>query len=61
VLLTIPNINYKESKTSIWPEIEKIKGTMQLTKIKEALDLQTLLFPNEDKRLKYTENLYGLF
>ena len=61
MLLTIPNINYKESKTSIWPEIEKIKGTMQLTKIKEALDLQILLFPNEDKRLIYIEIQYGLF
>ena len=36
---TIPNINNEESKTSIWPKIEKIKGPMQLTKIKEALDL----------------------
>ena len=60
-VLTIPNINNEESKTSIWPEIEKIKGTTQLTKIKEALDLQILLFTNEEQRLKYIENQYGLF
>ena len=34
---------------------------MQLTKIKEALDLQILLFTNEEQRLKYIENQYGLF
>ena len=58
---TIPNINNEESKTSIWPEIEKIKGTMQLTKIKEALHLLIPLFTNEDQRLKYVENHYELF
>ena len=58
---TIPNINNEESKTSIWPKIEKIKGTMQLTKIKEALDLQIPLFTDEDQRLKYVESQYGLF
>jgi len=40
LLFTIPNINNEKSETSIWPEIEKIKGKMQFTKIKEALDLQ---------------------
>ena len=49
---TILNINDEESKTSIWPKIEKIKGTMQLTKIKEALDMQIPLFTDEDQRLK---------
>jgi len=34
---------------------------MQLTKIKEALDLQIPLFTNEDQRLKYVENQYALF
>jgi len=46
---SIPNINNKEAKKSIWPKIEKSKGTMQLTKIKEALDLQIPLFTNEDQ------------
>ena len=36
-----------------------MQGTMQLTKIKEALDLQILLFTNEDQRLKYVENQYA--
>ena len=58
---TIPNINEEESKTSIWPKIEKIKGTTQLTKIKEALDMQIPLFTDEDQRLKYVESQYGLF
>ena len=58
---TIPNINNEESKTSIWPELEKIKGTMQLTKIKEALDSQIPLFTDEDQRLKYVESQYELF
>ena len=31
---TIPNMNNEESKISIWPKVEKIKGTMQLAKIK---------------------------
>ena len=34
---------------------------MQLTKIKEALDLQIPLFTDEDQRLKYLESQYGLF
>ena len=58
---TIPNMNNEESKISIWPKIEKIKGTMQLAKIKEALDLQIPLFTTEDQRLKYVESQYGLF
>ena len=37
---TIPYTNKEESKTLIVPEIEKIKGAMQLTKIEEALDVQ---------------------
>ena len=53
---TIPNINNEESKTPIWPKIEKIEGTMQLTKIKEALDMQIPLFTDEDLRLKYVES-----
>ena len=58
---TILNINNEESKTSIWPKIERIKGTMQLTKIKEALDLEIPLFTDEDQRLKYVDSQYGLF
>ena len=54
-------MNNEESKISIWPKIEKIKGTMQLAKIKEALDLQIPLFTTEDQRLKYVESQYGLF
>ena len=34
---------------------------MPLTKIKEALDSQIPLFTNEDQRLEYVENQYGLF
>ena len=34
---------------------------MQLTKIKEVLDLQIPLFTDEDQTLKYVENKYGLF
>ena len=34
---------------------------MPLSKIKEVLDLQIPVFPNEDQRLKYVENQYGLF
>ena len=58
---TIPNVYVEESKTSIWAQIEKIKGRMQLTKIKEALDMQIPLFTDEDQRLKYVESQYGLF
>ena len=47
---TIPNMNNEESKISIWPKIEMTKGTMQLAKIKEALDLQIPLFKTEDQR-----------
>ena len=34
---------------------------MQLTKIKEALDLQIPLFTDKDQRLKYVDSQYGLF
>jgi hypothetical protein len=48
-------------KTSIWSKIEKNKGTLKLTKIREALDSQIPLFTNEDQRLTYVDNRYGLF
>jgi hypothetical protein len=37
---TIPNIANEEEKTAMWSKIENIKGTLPLTKIKEALDSQ---------------------
>ena len=58
---TIPNINDEEIKNSIWRKIDNIKGTVPLTKIKEALDSQIPFFTNEDQRLEYVENQYGLF
>jgi hypothetical protein len=58
---TIPNIESEEMKTSIWSKIEKNKGTLPLTKIREALDSQIPLFTNEDQRLTYVDNRYGLF
>jgi hypothetical protein len=58
---TIPNLENEEIKTSIWSKIEKNKGTIRLTKIREALDSQIPLFTNEDQRLAYVDNKYGLF
>jgi hypothetical protein len=58
---TIPNIANEEEKTEIWSKIENVKGTLPLTKIKEALDSQIPLFTNENQRLTYVENRYGIF
>jgi hypothetical protein len=58
---TIPNIENEEMKTSIWSKIKKNKGTLKLTKIREALDSQIPLFTNEDQRLTYVDDRYGLF
>jgi hypothetical protein len=58
---TIPNVENEEVKATIWSKIENIKGTLPLTKIKEALDSQITLFTNEDQRLTYVESRYGLF
>ena len=58
---TIPNIENEEVKDAIWSKIENIKGTLPLTKIREALDSQIPLFTNEDQRLTYVESRYGLF
>jgi len=59
----VHNLKYKQRgiKTFTCPEIEKIIGKKQVTKIKEVLDVQLPLFTTEDKRLKYLENQYGLF
>jgi hypothetical protein len=35
---TIPNIDSEELKTSIWSKIEKNRGALPVTKIREALD-----------------------
>ena len=56
--LVFHNLNNEGSKISIWPKIERIKGTMQVAKI---LDLQIPLFTTEDQRLKYVESQFGLF
>ena len=56
---TIANINNEESKTFKGPETEQIKGTMQLTKIKKALN--QIVFTNEDQRLKYVEKRMVFF
>jgi hypothetical protein len=58
---TIPSINNEEAETSIWSKIENVKGTLPLTKIREALDSQIPLCTNEDQRLTYVESTYGLF
>jgi hypothetical protein len=58
---TIPNVEDEEVKATIWSKVENIKGTLPLTKIREALDSQIPLFTNEDQRLTYVESKYGLF
>ena len=45
---TIPNINNEEVKATIWSKIENVKGTLPLTKIREALGSQIPLFTNKD-------------
>ena len=45
-------MNNEESKISIGPKIEKIKGTMQLAKIKEALDLQYTVVHDRRPKIK---------
>jgi hypothetical protein len=58
---TILNIDDEEVKATIWSKIENVKGTLPLTRIREALDSQIPLFTNEDQRLTYVESRYGLF
>jgi hypothetical protein len=53
---TIPNIESEEGS-----KIENNKGTLTVTKIKEALDSQIPLFTNEDQILMYVDERYGLF
>jgi hypothetical protein len=42
-------------------QYRKNKGTSKLTKTREALDAHIPLFTNEDQRLTYVDDRYGLF